>query len=737
MFRSTRIGLVVAGALLSALATGCSRDHLLRLEKPNQPPTVELTQFPAPSDSLGSYLYEVSWAGFDPDGRVVGFRYAVDPPTAAASETTWITTTRNRETFVFRADSLSGPGAARARGFHTLVVYALDDRGAASPRVHVSFTRATVAPTVAFVSPLPNALLQPEVAPSVRVGFRGRDPDGFPDAKPTYYRWRLFTESDEIPLVSILIDGDTLRRRYAPEFVGWDSLGAEVQSLEIHNLTPGQSYILAVVAFDAAGAYSPVFSTYENLLWFRVSSSSTLGPRLTLRASTFEYTYSSGGFSTDPASYIHTEFAAGVPIPIEWSATTTPGSFVRGYRWALDLNSLDDATPRSDENTDLSHWSQTTLQTSVTLPRFDPPPGAGSESHTFYLKAEDDLGNVSLAVVAFNVVKPIFDRELLVMDDTWLTPDRVGTGGCVAAPPGTWPSAAELDTFLYAVGDKTWRCYPTGTRSTPGLFAGYAFDTLSTHLATPDQLSLRSLSRYRNIVWMTDATSALSYEQLANSTQRPMPRLREWSSPNAQNPLRVWLQQGGRLWLMGGGAALASLRPYDKPGTSLSLYSSSLGELGPGRLMYDGARWRSEITMARSNSARRSSRAVADEGGVPDYGALPATLDAKQLDTDPLPPQRAGSVHASAYVAEYLSLPNLVLELENGRAVAALDTLYETVGGDAGTGRPVMTYYHGLDGPPFVFSGFPVWYFQRAQAIQVVDFVLQRIWGLSRRPVVR
>ncbi|MEY4373136.1 MAG: hypothetical protein RL219_1905, partial [Actinomycetota bacterium] len=694
--RSARTVLLVLCAICLPLVAACSREKIVTVLIPNQGPTVELTQVPAPADTLGTYVYEVSWAGFDPDGRVMGFRYALDAPTAANAETAWVATTSNRETFVFRADSTMGPGAVRARGFHTFVIQAIDDRGARSALAHVSFTRSTVAPTVAFVTPHPNALLQPEVAPSVRMTFRGDDPDGVDgDRKPRSYRYRLFTESDEIPLVSILVDGDSLRRRYAPAFAGWDSLPGTATSVELHGLTPRQSYVLAIVAIDAAGAYSPVFSLNENLLWFRVANSATLGPRLTLRSSTFEYTYPSGGFFLDRESWIHAEFAAGVPIPIEWSAVTPAGTFVRGYRWAVDLSSLDDETPRSDEANDLSHWSQTTLQNSVTLPRFDPPTGQGVDSHTFYLKAEDDLGNISLAVVAFNVVKPIFDRELLVVDDTWLTPDRVGTGGCVASPPGTWPSAAELDTFLFAVGDKPWKCYPTGTRSAPGLFAGYAFDTLSTHLATPDQLSLRSLSRYRNILWLTDPTSALSYESSANSTLRPMPRLREWCSPNVQNPLLVWMQQGGRLWLMGGGAALASLRPYDKAGTSISVYSSSLGELGPGRLMYDAARWRSEITMARSTSARRSSRAVADDGNVPDYSVLPATLDAKQIETDPLPPQRPGAVHATIYTAEFLSLPNPVYEVADGAVFAALDTLYETGGGDAGVGRPVMTYYHG------------------------------------------
>ncbi len=729
---------VLVAACGLPILLGCSAKQAIRVQLPNERPTVELTQAPAAADTLGTYVYEMSWAGFDADGRVTGFRYAVDPPTTANAETAWVATTRNRETFVFRSDSTGAAGAVRARGFHTVAVEAIDDRGAHSAVVHASFTSTTVAPVVQFVSPQPSTLLQREVAASVRLGFRGTDPDGIGDQRPAYYKWRLFSESSDIPLGTLLADGDTLRRRFAPSFSGWDSLGGAATSIELHNLTPSQSYVLVVVAFDVAGAYSPVFSASENMLQFRVSTSSTLGPVLSLRGPTFEFTYSSGGFFTDPSSWIRTEFAAGVPIPLAWSARTTPGTFIRAYRWAVDLQSLDDATPRSDEATDLAHWSQSTVQTNITLPRYDPPARPGSETHTFYLEAEDDLGNLSLAIVFFTVVRPAFDRDLLVLDDTWLSPDRPATGGCVAAPPGTWPSAAELDTFLYAVGDKPWRCYPAGTRSTPGLLAGYAFDTLSTHLAVPSQLTLRTFSHYRNIIWMTDVNSALSFELQASSTQRPMPRLREWCTPGAQNPLLTWMLQGGKLWLMGGGAALASLRPYDVAGTSITVYSASLGELAPGRLMFDWAHWRSEITLGRSSSAQRSARAIADEGGVPDYSGLPPALEAKQLDTDPLPLQRPGAVHASSYIAEFLSLPNIVIESRGGAVSSALDTLYETAGsGDAGIGRPVMTYYHGSEGPPFVFSGFPLWYFQRAQSIQLVDFVLQRLFGMSRQPVVR
>jgi hypothetical protein len=43
-----------------------------------------------------------------------------------------------------------------------------------------------------------------------------------------------------------------------------------------------------------------------------------------------------------------------------------------------------------------------------------------------------------------------------------------------------------------------------------------------------------------------------------------------------------------------------------------------------------------------------------------------------------------------------------------------------------------MTYYHGAENAPFIVTGFNLWNFQRAQLVQVVDFVLQQLWGISR-----
>jgi hypothetical protein len=48
-----------------------------------------------------------------------------------------------------------------------------------------------------------------------------------------------------------------------------------------------------------------------------------------------------------------------------------------------------------------------------------------------------------------------------------------------------------------------------------------------------------------------------------------------------------------------------------------------------------------------------------------------------------------------------------------------------------------MTYYHGSQANQFVFSGFAPWSYARQDCLQLVDFVLQDLWGLHRQPIDR
>ncbi|HTR97496.1 MAG TPA: hypothetical protein VMH61_06295 [Candidatus Acidoferrales bacterium] len=741
---TVRAGRVAAaGAIVTAvlLSGACARALKTTLQQ-DQRPIVTLSQYPANASSNSSYAYELSWIGADPDGRVVAYRYVVDPPAKAGSDTAWIATQDNRKTFVFRADSAVAPDA---QTYHTFVVEAIDDQGLTSLPAYVSFTSRTIAPTVRITSPVPSALLERKVAPSVRIRWTGNDPDGLGSRLPVRYAYKLFNATTTPTNSDLLGDPSLINTLFAPNFTGWSTTPGTIDSVDLHDLGAQQSYVFVVVAIDTAGAYTPTFTLDTNMLQFGVNASvSNVGPRITVFNSNFTYQFPQSGLLTSPGSAYTADFSSLLPIQIQWSATPSPGSFLTGFRWAVDIASIDDNTPRSNESADIAHWSQWSSTTAATLPAWQPPAGAHTVQHTFYLEAEDDLGLLSLVMVNVVVVQPSFERSILLVDDTWMTPDYRLTNSCADPPGRYWPSAAELDTFLVAAGGVPWRCYPGNVNSTPGLFAGYDVDTLGSHFQTLSSVSLQLLDRYKVVMWMTDGSSALSGSTPFNTLSSPMPLIRALVQPGISNPLLLYSQQGGRLWISGGGFAYASLRDY-KAAHQVALnniFSNSAGELVAGRFMYDFPHWQSELTLGTSTGFTRSPRAVGGWAGAPDYTQLPAALLAKTTATDPVPPQRTASTfYATTCTTEFLSKPNTILEPRDGvpgdSAATMLDTLYQTNGGPAGIGKPAMTLYHGHANGMVIYSGFPIWYFQRAQAIALVDWVLQNACGMTRRPVPR
>ena len=103
------------------------------------------------------------------------------------------------------------------------------------------------------------------------------DPDGEPVAKPVRYKFKLFS-LDDPGNVSWLVDPDSLRRRDAPGgFADWDSSGRDSTSAHYTNLTIGRTFIFALVAYDQAGAYSPVFSLDENMVQFQITTAAASG----------------------------------------------------------------------------------------------------------------------------------------------------------------------------------------------------------------------------------------------------------------------------------------------------------------------------------------------------------------------------------------------------------------------------------------------------------------------------
>lgn len=717
------VALLVAGA--------CTKVAPL-LTLPNQPPTVTLTSAPAPGSTIGNYSYDIRWSGRDVDGRIDHFLVAVDPPARSGSDTTWTATTLNRQVFVFSADSLPSDSSLYAHRFHTVVVKAVDDQGATSAPVWVSFTATTLLPTLKVTSPQASKLLPATVAPDFRVAWLADDPDGRGTHVPAAIKYKLFGQSSMPSFLDIQLNPDTLLKLFAPRFADWDSLPGSATGVDIRGLQAGQTYMLAVVAFDEAGACSAPFTLDANILTINTSTAALVGPVLTITSPFFTLTWGAGGFFSSLSQYFHVEVPAGHETVLDWSGTPYAGSFVTGYRWAVDLGSLSDETPRTDENTDLKHWSQWHLETQARLPAVHP--GLESPTHTFYLEARDNSGGLSLLVVVYTAVTASMERDLLIVDDTRYARDVRG-GNCVQAPRGPWPTAAELDTFLFARGGKPWKCYPAGTVSTPGVFAGYAYDSLVT-LGLGANLTLAKLNHYRHIVWMVNGDFVLT-----NDVNLQFPMLRLLSAPGVNDPLPVWLALGGRLWVLGGGVATATQIDWEAKLSQRNVYSSDIGELTPARFMYQFPHWRSEITEDRTARAALSPRAVGGWAGAPDYSLLPPMLEEKSTDTDPMAPNRTNPAdfYRSNFIGEFLTRPNAITELDplTHETAAVLDTVYETQGGAAGSGRPLMTLYHGAEAPPMVFSGFPPWYFKRSQCIAVIDWVLQNHWGLTRAPVQR
>jgi hypothetical protein len=762
-------------ALVALVSGGCSKKLRNQLI-PNEAPDVRLTAAPVARDSLKPdfYAYTMQWVGYDPDGRVDHFLYAVDarkPDFLDTRDTSWHSTVRNEQTFFFSAGipiEPINPSDPRSEAPHTFSIYAVDNEGQPSKRPAVrAFFSFTQAPEVRVTDPVPNRAFSLNLTPTVTIQWGGKDPDGTFNTKPVRWKYRLFSPSNPdtgggwtgVNFINYALTHADWWRYYAPAFAGWDSAGGDTTSFQYRSLNLGE-HLFVVTGFDEAGAYDPVFSNGKNMLQFSVTYAGTSGPVIRMFNQFFDYSYSGGGYDPSESRWFRLEVPAStpgrvIPVTFNWSARPPPGSDIQRYRWVMDLVDLSDETPRRNES-DWSekHWSEwrRNTQSAAVGPFF-----VNDETHLFFIEAEDNNGLKSLGIIFFRVVLSTLDKSLLFVDDTRMIPDfRTPPNVDMNPPVGPWPTAAELDTFLYAKGGYPWKSYPAGTLSTPGIFNGYAYDTIGTRGVSIDgTVPLSLLGRYQHVVWYTDETGA-NYSGSPSDGSAPITALRLVNAPGRPVILSTYINQGGKVWLSGGGAAFATLITWNKTGTANFDYTARDLELVPGRMMYDIAHWREGVQMLPATGARRFGTTTFGVGSRPGrgwppipilptppappiYTLLPPTLNPRSPATDPVPPLRLPNsfFYITNFSAEYISKPTFIREdydddPDGVAEFSTLDTLYISVGGSALLNSACMTYYHGRENQPFVFSGFNFWFWRRTQCLALVDWVLHEVWNLTR-----
>ena len=253
---------------------------------------------------------------------------------------------------------------------------------------------ANLPPEVQITSPLPSNLIRALAPPTVTIRWRGHDPDGAEPGTLAGYRFKLIpADSPEFQWAHV--DPDSLRRRYAPAYDGWESAPGEQTSQTYEGLVPNKSYLFVVVGFDAEGASTEVFSLNTNMLSFLVTLPGAAGPRFTVWSDSFRHEFLTGGY-IHPSLEVHYDVAA-PELLVHWSAEPIAGSRVEAYRWAVDIADPADQGPRRGP-VDLRHWSAwEPAGTTATVTRRFPPPPSGSRR--LYIEALDSIGFTSRVVI--------------------------------------------------------------------------------------------------------------------------------------------------------------------------------------------------------------------------------------------------------------------------------------------------------------------------------------------------
>ncbi len=532
---------VALASLALGLFAGCDEDKGLLV--PNNPPSVRLVTHPPDSGTTG-YDVEFYWEGWDTDGEVDHFIYAIDPPNMHGSEDSiWTRTDSNSGVFAFQAtrfDTLYDWKEPQiAKGWHVFAIKAVDDMGAVSEPDYSAFNAATIAPRTQFTTPIPQLGIDSYTwwpqSVGLRVNFRWRGEDAdalFSDGPVRYlYKWIDVSDKKRGQIVSAVWEDTT----------EWIERGGDERklSLEFDN---GYDYAVAVRAIDEAGAVEPLLLLNGNLMWVKAIETFSY-PKLTVRSSAFGRR-SYMGWSLDTETF---EVPLGSKYEFEVSANANLyGGLITGFSYGWDLEDVEMNETDPEGKGGWTPWSaaRTTIRA-----EFDE-----YRDYHLHIRVKDDAGGMTLGTIKFRVIALDITKKLCYIDD-W------------RKYPLTHPRGEPLD-------DNVWQTmlegYNYGEDWEDVSWDEWENEVWQTDQTTMTMPSLEFLSQFEVVVWslMDNRSSALTQKSA-------------WYAMNyasTSNVLAVYMTststggQRGKVWAFGRGlvetpvlAAVGSSCEYPYP----------------------------------------------------------------------------------------------------------------------------------------------------------------------------
>jgi hypothetical protein len=399
-----------------ALVAGCNED-MGRLI-PNDPPGVRLTATP-PDSGTARYDIQFYWDGWDSDGEVDYFLYAIDPPDMYGTEDSiWTRTDDYSGRFIFEAsrfDTLYNWKSPQiAKSWHVFVIKAVDDMGAISDPAYLAFNSATIAPRTRFLTPPPIGAVQQYMGGAQPVGLKvtfrwdGDDPDGIFTDKPVGYYFKATDVSGES-------DWTKLATRVWQDTTEWIRTGPESKMIAL-NLDDRRAYAISVRAIDEAGAVEPLLLLNANMLWVGARQRESF-PDLTASSPVLgQRTWR--GWSEDTETY---EVPLGSLNEFTISGDASwYGGLITGFSFGWDLEDLD--SDKTDPNGD-GAWTPWSMSRTTIPARF-----LEYRDYFLYIRCKDDGDGMTLATIRFHVIEPIRTKNLCYIDD-WRRYPKTGIAG--------------------------------------------------------------------------------------------------------------------------------------------------------------------------------------------------------------------------------------------------------------------------------------------------------------------